>query len=230
MLVQLPPDKIVFPSPAGALTEPNGLLAIGGDLSPARLVCAYQQGIFPWFGADDPILWWSPDPRAVFTTDDIHVSQSMRKFMRKTQLRCTLNQAFDRVIQACAEIREDAEGTWISKEMQSAYIQLHQLGYAHSVEVWQDDQLVGGLYGITMGHVFCGESMFQTASNASKLALLRFNQYFRDAGGKLIDCQVGNAHLFSLGAKPMTRDMFLHKLNIYQQYRLPTDFWTPKSL
>jgi len=230
VLVQLPPDKIVFPSPAGALTEPNGLLAIGGDLSPARLVCAYQQGIFPWFGPDDPILWWSPDPRAVFTTDDLHISQSMRKFLRKTTLGCTLNQAFEQVIHACADIRKDAEGTWISAEMKAAYIQLHELGYAHSVEVWDGETLVGGLYGISMGYVFCGESMFQTASNASKLALFRFNDYFRAAGGALIDCQVGNSHLFSLGAKPMTRDMFLHKLNIYQQYRLPADFWTPKPL
>lgn len=230
MLIQLPDDRIAFPAPNAALKEPNGLLAIGGDLSPARLIAAYQSGIFPWFGPDDPILWWSPDPRAVFSLDAIHVSRSMRKFIRRTPLHCTLNQAFDAVISQCAAVREEHEGTWISPPMMLAYSELHRLGYAHSIEVWQGDMLVGGMYGVGLGQLFCGESMFQVADNASKLALIVFADYFREHGGKLIDCQVGNSHLFSLGAKPMSRELFLHKLNILQQHRLPENFWEPKSL
>lgn len=230
MLVQLPQDKIVFPAPNAALTEPNGLLAIGGDLSPARLICAYQQGIFPWFGPDDPILWWSPDPRAVFDINAIHVSRSMRRFVRKTELTCSINKDFSAVIHSCAKVREDHEGTWISPAMQQAYERLHDMGYAHSVEVWNGNQLVGGLYGVAMGAMFCGESMFQLQSNASKLALIEFSRHFAAAGGKMIDCQVGNAHLFSLGAKPLPRDLFLHKLNILQQYPLQQEFWQPRKL
>ncbi|SMQ65912.1 leucyl/phenylalanyl-tRNA--protein transferase [Pseudidiomarina planktonica] len=230
MLVQLPQDKIVFPAPSAALTEPNGLLAIGGDLSPARLISAYQHGIFPWFGPDDPILWWSPDPRAVFDVDAIHISRSMRRFLRKTELTCSINKNFAAVIQKCAQVREHNEGTWISPAMQHAYQSLHELGYAHSVEVWHEQQLVGGLYGVAMGAMFCGESMFQLHDNASKLALIEFSRHFAAAGGKVIDCQVGNAHLFSLGAKPLPRDLFLHKLNILQQHSLQHEFWQPRNL
>jgi len=230
VLVQLAHDNLSFPAPASALVEPNGLLALGGDLSPQRLLQAYQQGIFPWFGADDPILWWSPNPRAVFYPERLHISRSMRKVLRKSNLRITLNHDFNQVIASCARERADQAGTWISPAMIDAYQQLHRLGHAHSIEVWEQETLVGGLYGVAMGRVFCGESMFQTRANASKIALFVFADYFREHGGKLIDCQVGNAHLFSLGAQPIARAVFLHQLQLHQHASLGTTFWYPQRL
>ncbi|WP_404402790.1 leucyl/phenylalanyl-tRNA--protein transferase [Idiomarina seosinensis] len=230
MIVQLNSRSISFPPPATALHEPNGLLAVGGDLSPARLMHAYRQGIFPWFGADDPILWWSPDPRAVFLPDSIHCSKSLRKALRKENWRVTINRNFALVVQACAEIRSDQEGTWITDTMKDAYQQLHQLGNAHSVEVWLDGQLVGGLYGIAVGRAFCGESMFHRYTNASKVALKVFAEHFAAAGGLLIDCQVSNPHLTSLGACEIDRDSFLNRLQLAAQQQMPQDFWITRQL
>lgn len=230
MIVQLDPASISFPPTATALHEPNGLLAVGGDLSPGRLIHAYQQGIFPWFSDNDPILWWSPNPRAVFFPDKIHISRSLAKTNRKPNWRTSINRCFVDVVRACADQRSDKEGTWITEDMVEAYCKLHQLGHAHSVEVWFDDELVGGLYGISVGRAFCGESMFHCKTNASKIALLRFAQHFNEHGGQLIDCQVGNPHLFSLGAANLHRERFLMKLNMAQQQPMPDTFWQTREI
>jgi len=229
MIVQLNSRSISFPPPATALYEPNGLLAVGGDLSPERLMHAYRHGIFPWFGDGDPILWWSPNPRAVFFPDQIHISKSLKKASRKLPWRVTINHDFERVIEGCATTREH-EGTWITDEMYNAYLRLSQLGHAHSVEVWLDDKIVGGLYGISVGRAFCGESMFHTHTNASKIALSVFAQEFGRASGQLIDCQVANPHLSSLGARNIDRDKFLLQLQLAQQANLPAGFWSPREL
>ena len=161
-------DPAQFPDPGYALEEPNGLLAVGGDLSPARLLNAYRQGIFPWYSNDQPILWWSPDPRAVLFPDKFRISRSLRKTLRKCPFRVTLDTAFAAVIDACSKPRGDNDGTWITDEMKQAYVQLHRIGFAHSVECWEGDELVGGLYGVSMGKVFFGESMFARTSDASE--------------------------------------------------------------
>jgi len=227
-LTQLSPYSFAFPAPEAALRDPNGLLAVGGDLAPERLLAAYQQGIFPWFSPDEPILWWSPDPRAVLPPAELHLSRSMQRFWRKQPFRFTLNQAFEAVIAACAERQDD--GTWIGDDIQQAYSRLHQLGHAHSLEVWLDDKLVGGLYGIHQGGLFCGESMFSRCSNASKSALLVFCQHFARFGGELIDCQVLNAHTASLGAREIPRDLFLQQLRQLQHKQLPAECWLPQVL
>lgn len=227
-LFSLSETALHFPAPQHALTEPNGLLAFGGDLSPARLAMAYRHGIFPWFSPGDPILWWSPDPRAVLFPTHLHLSRSMRKFLRKQTFRVTLNQAFGAVVHACAGAR--AEGTWISPEMEAAYGQLHQRGQAHSVEVWQGDRLVGGLYGVAQGALFCGESMFSTADNASKCALSAFVPHFTRHGGRLIDCQVLNAHTASLGAQNISRSRYLHYLAQLRDQPLHAGCWHAQTL
>ncbi|PWC17320.1 leucyl/phenylalanyl-tRNA--protein transferase [Brenneria corticis] len=209
-LYQLSPDSLRFPDPINALDEPNGLLAIGGDLAVERLGAAYRHGIFPWYSPGEPILWWSPNPRAVLFPGEFHLSRSMRKFLRKHEFQVTINHAFDEVIAACAD--ERGGGTWISTEIILAYGELHQSGQAHSVEVWQNGTLVGGLYGVAQGGVFCGESMFSRTDNASKYALLTFQQHFIRHGGYLIDCQVLNAHTASLGVCEIPRDRFLQLL------------------
>lgn len=203
-------DKIEFPA-VDTATE-DGLLAIGGDLSVERLLLAYKKGIFPWFEIDQPILWWSPDPRFVLYPEDLKVSKSMRKLFRQNKFEVTYNQAFRQVIEACAVIsRKDQDGTWITKHMLQAYCRLHELGFATSVEVWEDDQLVGGLYGIDLKNgVFCGESMFAKVSNASKYGFISFVQQSKY---KLIDCQIHTDHLESLGAKNMSRSKFIKLLN-----------------
>lgn len=217
-----------FPPTDSALTEPNGLLAFGGDLSVERLLNAYQHGIFPWFNPGEPILWWSPDPRAVFFPAQLQPNRSMRKWLKKSPFRITVNHAFRDVIHHCADVRSGE--TWISAQIQAAYVRLHHLGVAHSIEVWQSDTLVGGLYGLALGQVFCGESMFSLQTNASKTALLTFNQAFYQAGGALIDCQVMNPHLASLGAVSLPRCDFLHLLTEHQTHRLPASFWLPREL
>jgi leucyl/phenylalanyl-tRNA--protein transferase len=201
--------KIEFPDVNEA--SEDGLLAVGGDLSPQRLLYAYQNGIFPWFDSAEPILWWSPDPRFVLFPKDLKVSKSMLKVLKNKQFKITENQAFNDVINQCAKIkRNNQQGTWITKEMINAYIKLHELGYAKSVEVWKNDKLVGGLYGINLKNkVFCGESMFSHVSNASKLAFITFVQ---NSSFKLIDCQLHTNHLESLGAKHITRAEFLQYL------------------
>lgn len=201
-------DDLWFPDPATALDNPNGLLAIGGDLSPARLLQAYQLGIFPWFEADQPPLWWSPDPRMVLFPDEIHVSRSMRKFLRQHDYTLRSDSAFADVMRACAGERRGSHGTWITDDMLAAYGQLHRLGHAHSVEVWEGDTLVGGLYGIAQGRMFFGESMFSRRPNVSKLALMDLAARLHAAHYRLIDCQVANPHLESLGARNISRNQF----------------------
>lgn len=209
MVFRLLDDQIIFPDTA--LADPDGLLAIGGDLSEARLTLAYQSGIFPWFSEGDPILWYAPHERCVIFPEKIMVSKSMKQVINSSAFKVTENLAFDKVIMHCANaIRKDQYGTWITDDMQSAYINLHQQGMAHSIEVWQDKKLVGGLYGIKVGRVFCGESMFSAVSNASKIALIylcQTNNY------ELIDCQLPNEHLMSLGAEMMSRKDYLNVLN-----------------
>lgn len=226
-LVQLSRHSIAFPSPEGALREPNGLLALGGDLSPARLLMAYQRGIFPWFSLATRSSGGRP-PRAVLWPEQFHLSRSMKRFHQRSPYRVTLNHAFGEVIEGCASDRD--EGTWITSSIVRAYHQLHELGHAHSIEVWQENTLVGGMYGVAQGVLFCGESMFSRAENASKTALLVFCQDFAHSGGKLIDCQVLNNHTASLGAVDIPRRDYLDYLSVLRGYRLPERFWVPRVL
>lgn len=204
-------DSHSFPSPYEALSDPNGLLAFGGDLNPERILNGYHQGIFPWYGPGEPILWWSPSPRAVFDPLSFKPSKSLKKFQRKQQYKVTLNNATERVIQLCSSTRP-AEETWLNEDMQASYIELAKHGHCHSVEVWHEDQLVGGLYGISVGQLFCGESMFSLKDNASKIALWYLCDHLASNHGQLIDCQVMNPHLASLGAFELERDDFVQKL------------------
>lgn len=203
-------DDYRFPDPGRALREPNGLLAVGGDLHPARLLAAYRSGIFPWYSEGQPILWWSPDPRAVLFPERLKISRSLRKTLGRFAV--TFDRAFADVVSRCAEPRRDGLGTWITPDMHLAYCRLHQLGYAHSIEAWRDDQLVGGLYGVAIGQVFFGESMFSRESNASKVAFVRLVEQLRAWNYGLIDCQVASTHLASLGAEEIPRPVFLERL------------------
>ncbi len=197
-----------FPDVELAHLEPDGLLAFGGDLSPQRLLNAYALGIFPWFNDDQPILWWSPNPRLVLIPQKIHRSRSLKKTIKKSTLHITYDQAFKQVIEACSQPREKQKETWISRDIKEAYFQLHQMGYAHSFEAWDNDELVGGLYGIAMGQVFFGESMFSLQSNASKIAFSSAVQLLTSWGYQLIDCQVETEHLQSFGAENIDRTLF----------------------
>jgi len=200
-------ERLEFPPVENANAE--GLLAVGGDLSPERLLLAYQNGIFPWFNEDSLILWWSPNPRMVLYPDKIKISKSMQQVLNSNKFRLTKNTCFETVLESCSTIkRVGQEGTWITDEMKKAYLKLHEKGYAKSYEVWEGDNLVGGLYGIDMGHVFCGESMFSTSSNASKYAFIKLAQELQEKG-ELIDCQLYTKHLESLGAEEISRDKFL---------------------
>lgn len=201
-----------FPPLARALREPDGLLALGGDLSPTRLLNAYRHGVFPWYGEGEPILWWSPDPRCVFRPDSIHVSDSLRKALNKDDYSVTLDQDFEAVIHACARPRTSQGGTWLTAAMITAYIRLHQEGWAHSAEVWRKGELVGGIYGVALGAAFFGESMFSTATNGSKLALVWLAQQLAAWNFSLLDAQVGSAHLYTLGALDMPRQDFSNAL------------------
>jgi leucyl/phenylalanyl-tRNA--protein transferase len=198
-----------FPPVEQALRDPNGLLAAGDDLSTARLLQAYARGIFPWFGDGDPVLWWSPDPRMVLGTDALRVSRSLRKTLRSRRFRVTADTAFPQVIAACAEPRPDQDGTWITREVFDAYCALATLGVAHSIETWEGDDLVGGLYGVAIGRMFFGESMFARRSDASKVALVHGVRQLRRWGFPLIDCQMSTSHLASLGARTIDRTEFL---------------------
>lgn len=206
MIFRLLDDSLIFPNPA--LAEADGLLAIGGDLSPERLLLAYQSGIFPWFSEGDPILWFSPHERCVIFPDRMMVSKSMKRVMKSGALSITENQAFADVIYNCAKApRIGQDGTWITGEMQEAYIALNEKGIAKSIEVWKGNELVGGLYGVEMGTVFCGESMFSKVSNASKMALIYLAQ---KPGIRLIDCQLPNDHLMSMGAEMISREEYMN--------------------
>lgn len=201
-----------FPPVDLALREPNGLLAAGGDLSPARLLDAYAHGIFPWYSDEDPLLWWSPDPRMVLYTRELHVSRSLRKTLRSARFTVTLDTAFSDVMLGCAAPREDQEGTWITTEMRAAYARLAALGYAHSAETWLDGELVGGLYGVSIGRMFYGESMFARTTDASKVAFVALVRQLERWGFPLIDCQMSTGHLRSLGARDVPRRQFLGEM------------------
>ena len=203
-----------FPDPQTALINPNGLLAVGGDLSPERLIAAYSQGIFPWFNEGEAIMWWSPDPRAVLFLDELKISRSLTKVLRKGLFKLSFDRDFAAVIQQCAELRKASTGTWITREMIEAYCELHKRGIAHSVEVWQHNELVGGLYGLKVGKVFCGESMFSKVSNASKVGLIYLVNKLKQQDFILIDCQMPNPHLLSLGATTIPRQAFLNLLKL----------------
>ncbi len=204
-------DRLEFPPVENA--NEDGLLAVGGDLSPERLILAYKNGIFPWFNEDALILWWSPDPRMVLFPDRIKISKSMRKVIRSNQFSITQNSNFEKVLDHCAKIkRKGQDGTWITSKMKEAYMELSRLGIAKSYEVWEKGKLVGGLYGIDLGHVFCGESMFSTVPNASKFAFIKMVQELQSKNYKLIDCQVHTDHLESLGAELISREKFLKML------------------
>ncbi len=205
-------DKdLVFPSPD--LAGEEGLLAIGGDLSEGRLLLAYRMGVFPWYSEGDPLLWWSPDPRLILLPDEFHVSRRLARVIRQGVFRITMDEAFGRVIRACAESpRADQDGTWITGEMIEAYCRLHAAGYAHSVECWREDELVGGLYGVNLGNCFFGESMFSRTSDASKAALAALVDHVKSWPFALIDCQIATPHLSRMGAREVSRKEFLRLL------------------
>jgi leucyl/phenylalanyl-tRNA---protein transferase len=205
--------QLIFPPVH--LAEPDGLLAVGGDLSTARLLLAYRSGIFPWYEGEH-ILWWCPNPRFVLFPDELKISKSMKTLLKRNAFELTINKAFTQVINNCKTIsRKEQDGTWISDEIKSAYTHLYQIGFAQSVEVWQDGELVGGLYGVRLGKVFFGESMFSKVSNASKYAFISFVQQLKKEGVELIDCQIYTEHLESLGARMIEREDFLFRLHRY---------------
>lgn len=211
----LSPFSVDFPAPDQALEDPNGLLALGGDLAPERLLNAYRLGIFPWFSEDQPILWWSPEPRAVLFPKDFHCGRSLRKSLRNQGFQVRCDEQFERVMRACAAPRKDGPGTWISEEMVEAYCILHNQGWAHSVETYFEGELVGGLYGLSIGSLFFGESMFAEKTDASKVALASLVHQLDRAGFPMIDCQLPNPHLTSLGAIEISRSTFLAQLNTF---------------
>lgn len=208
----LDPHAVMFPPLATALEEPNGLLAAGGDLSSARLIEAYRRGIFPWYEDPQPILWWSPDPRCVLLPASLHISRSLRKTLRSGRFQVSCDAAFTDVMRACAAPRSYSHDTWIGNAMLQAYTELHTQGHAHSFEVWQQNRLVGGLYGVAIGKVFFGESMFSVVTDASKVALAHLAGQLQIWEFELIDCQVTNEHLMSLGATEMPRAEFEQRL------------------
>ncbi|MBV36419.1 MAG: leucyl/phenylalanyl-tRNA--protein transferase [Rickettsiales bacterium] len=220
----------LFPPADLAQENPNGLLAVGGDLSVERLIEAYKSGIFPWFCEGEPILWWSPNPRCVFLLDGVHVSRSMKRELNKSTYTITINKSFGAVVDGCAAPRAKEPETWILPEMKSAYQELHSQGFAHSIEVWKDDELVGGLYGVSLGRFFFGESMFSRAKNASKFALIYLTNYLLKNDFILLDSQVGNPHLYSMGAVDITRENFLELLAKHSDWQQPDDLWQPKQL
>lgn len=219
-----------FPPVDRALSEPNGLLAAGGELSPSWLLEAYRHGIFPWFSEGEPLLWWSPDPRLVLVPDRIRVTRSLRKRLRRGEFEVRLDTAFSHVVAACAAPREAGAGTWITGTMQSAYRTMHELGYAHSVECWQKDELVGGLYGMAVGRVFFGESMFARVTDASKVALVHLAALLERRGFALIDCQMTTAHLLSMGAQEIPRARFAAGLARWTHEGDPPGRWNSDAL
>lgn len=227
MIVWLDPDNDddPFPPLSDAQTDPNGLLAAGGSLSPKRLLSAYRQGIFPWFDETQPILWWSPAPRMVLKPSDIHISKSLRKLIKKERFECSFDQAFASVIEACAKDRDGQDGTWITDAMKEAYQLLHEQGHAHSIEVWEDDELVGGLYGIAIGQFYFGESMFSQRANASKVGFVYLTEQLKQWGYQYIDCQVQTNHLESLGAYEVSREQFVSYLDRYCDEPVSNEAW-----
>jgi leucyl/phenylalanyl-tRNA--protein transferase len=219
-----------FPPISEALTDPDGLLAAGGDLNLERLLDAYRHGIFPWFDHTQPVLWWSPDPRTILYPGLVHVSRSLKKTLKKMENKnhftITFNQAFSEVIAECSEPRGDDRGTWLTPEMIDAYINLHRNNHAHSIECWQDDRLVGGLYGVSVGRVFFGESMFSRVTDASKVCLVKLSDYLKEWNYDLIDCQIESEHLGRMGAEQITRENFAHQLDQSCQKSPAEQAWT----
>lgn len=231
VIYQLSSDNYNFPPAQLAIDDPDGLLAVGGDLSPKRLIQAYQQGIFPWFSEDEPIMWWSPGKRGVLFVDDFYINRSFRKFLKKSPYRVSVNKAFCSVISHCANInRANSAGTWITGEMIQAYIDLHQLGIAHSIEVWHDKDLIGGLYGVVVGNLFCGESMFHLKPYGSKVAYMALVDLIKQHGGEFIDCQMQNEFLETLGVSEIPRELYLKKLASSLHQTLSTACWSPRFL
>jgi len=214
-----------FPPVETARRRPAGLLCAGGDLSAGRLLDAYRQGIFPWFSAGEPILWWSPDPRMVLFPSEVRISRSLARTLRRGDYAVSLDRNFPDVIAACAQPRRDDAGTWITTEMQEAYCRLHELGYAHSVETWVDGRLVGGLYGVAIGSAFYGESMFARATDASKIAFAHLVRLLERKGFAVIDCQMSTAHLASLGAREIRRNEFTRGLDTWTRNRAAPEKW-----
>ncbi len=229
-LPQLSDESFLFPNVESALKEPDGLLAMGGDLTPQRIQNAYRNGIFPWFSVGEPLLWWSPSERATIAAGEVHISKSMKRFINKKQLNITVNHSFVAVINACSQPRASQAETWITQEMIDAYIALHHLGIAHSIEVWSNEQLVGGLYGICVGQTFCGESMFSQMNNSSKLAFIALNQHFKCFGGKTIDCQMQTTHLQSLGVASIPREVFIKNLEVTRDTTLTKGCWDTQAI
>jgi leucyl/phenylalanyl-tRNA--protein transferase len=215
-----------FPPPESALIEPNGLLAVGGDLSPARLLDAYRRGIFPWYSDGDPILWWSPDPRMVLFPAELRIARSLAKTLRNREYEVRYDTAFEEVIERCAEPRDGVPGTWITNEMRAAYSRLHALGWAHSAETWIEGTLAGGLYGVAIGRMFFGESMFTRSRDASKIALVDLVRKLRREGYGMIDCQMHTPHLASFGARLIPRTEFRRRLAELIDYGRPAGRWT----
>lgn len=224
MPVYLLNDDLVFPSPTEA--NEDGLLAIGGDLSVDRLLLAYEIGLFPWYNPTDPILWWSPDPRCILYIKDLKISKSMRNVLNQKRFNVSYDTAFKDVIAACSKAPRKDAGTWISEDIMKAYIDLHQLGMAHSVEVWEGEKLVGGLYGVSLGSAFFGESMFSAKSNTSKLGFIYFARALKQWGFEWIDCQIMNPHLRSLGATDVPRAEFLKLLQSALEHNTRKGLWT----
>lgn len=223
-MIQWLTDDLSFPPAAQALHMPNGLLAAGGDLSTDRLLQAYRQGIFPWFNRDEPILWWSPDPRMVLIPDQFKISRSLSRVLRSGVFEVRCDTAFTQVMRACAAPRDGQQGTWIDENMIAAYEALHQLGYAHSVEVWLEDKLVGGVYGVSIGRMFYGESMFSQVSNSSKVALAHLARQLTRWQFGMLDCQMHTPHLESLGARTLPRQEFIARLQDLVNYP-PITHW-----
>ena len=223
-LDRLQPD--VFPPVQSALEYPDGLLAAGGDLSPERLLAAYRRGIFPWYSGDQPILWWSPSSRTVYDTANMHVPRRLSRWLRHSDWSIRADSAFADVMRACAEPRRHEGGTWITQEMLDAYVRLHAMGHAHSVEAWDGDCLVGGIYGVSMGRMFFGESMFSRETNGSKVALLALCRLLANASFPLLDAQVASDHLFTLGAREMPRAAFCREVAaLVRKNDGPTGSW-----
>lgn len=218
-----------FPPVESALEEPNGLLAAGGDLSVLRLLDAYSHGIFPWYEEGQPVLWWSPDPRMVLWPGEMRISRRLARLIQQNLYRVTMDEAFQEVIRNCASVRRKSKGTWITPDMQQAYCRLHQAGFAHSVEVWLGDELVGGVYGIALGKVFFGESMFSSRNNTSKLAMAYLTRQLHLWGFKLIDCQVSSVHLQSLGAVEISRPEFMQHLQNHLKHADDSGKWRLQS-
>lgn len=223
-------DSSTFPDLTTALTDPNGLLAFGDDLTPNRIFQAYQKGIFPWFSDGEPVMWWSPDPRAIINIEQLRINKTLKKFIKKLPYRVSLNTDFQQVIENCADAPFRTEETWIVEPMLIAYQELHRQGKAHSIEVWLGDELVGGLYGVAVNGYFSGESMFYRQSNASKIALVCLAELLKSIDVSFIDCQMQNPFLESMGCIEVTREHFIQQQQQAKQIMVPNDFWQPKNL